>query len=210
MKKIGKKVLNFLKKLGIFVLVTSVIIGILALLYITVDHMFANVFSYIARAVLSNFIVFATIIFLVSKFAIKPNQLLEKAQQDIEKNIKNSELAKTESKEKLSCAQKRMENIDSEVKEILKNSDENAKNAGERILQDANKIAISAKDDTQKAIQNNQHLLKSDIIRRTSNALVEIAKTNIIKELEKNPDLHNKLIDDSIETIILNEQIAEV
>ena len=206
----NNKCLNFIKNFVIAVLVLVAIIAVLAIFYLTVDFLFKGVLSYTARAVLANFIVFATIIFIISKFAIKPNELLEKAQKDIEQSIKKSEQIKLDSQEELSSTQERMKNIEVEVEEIIKNSKETAQNAGAKILDDANKIAISTKEDIKKTIQNNQYLTKNDIIRRTSSALIEIAKTNIINELNKNPQLHDKLIDESIKTISLNGQIEEV
>ena len=206
----NNKCLNFIKNFVIAILVLVAIIAVLAIFYLTVDFLFKGVLSYTARAVLANFIVFATIIFIISKFAIKPNELLEKAQKDIEQSIKKSEQVKLDSQEQLSSTQERMKNIEVEVEEIIKNSKETAQNAGAKILDDANKIAISTKEDIKKTIQNNQYLTKNDIIRRTSSALIEIAKTNIINELNKNPQLHDKLIDESIQTISLNGQIEEV
>ncbi|MBQ9150323.1 hypothetical protein IJX73_05270 [bacterium] len=206
----NNKCLNFIKNFVIAILVLVAIIAVLAIFYLTVDFLFKGVLSYTARAVLANFIVFATIIFIISKFAIKPNELLEKAQKDIEQSIKKSEQVKLDSQEQLSSTQERMKNIEVEVEEIIKNSKETAQNAGAKILDDANKIAISTKEDIKKTIQNNQYLTKNDIVRRTSSALIEIAKTNIINELNKNPQLHDKLIDESIQTISLNGQIEEV
>ena len=206
----NNKCLNFIKNFVIAVLVLVAIIAVLAIFYLTVDFLFKGILSYTSRAVLANFIVFATIIFIISKVAIKPNELLEKAQKDIEQSIKKSEQVKLDSQEQLSSTQERIKNIEVEVEEIIKNSKETAQNAGAKILDDANKIAISTKEDIKKTIQNNQYLTKNDIVRRTSGALIEIAKTNIINELNKNPQLHEKLIDDSIQAISLNGQIEEV
>lgn len=206
----NNKCLDFIKKFVIAILVLVAIIAVLAIFYLTVDFLFKGILSYTSRAVLANFIVFATIIFIVSKVAIKPNEIIEKAQKDIEQSIKKSEQAKLDSQEQLLSTQERMKNIEVEVEEIIKSSKETAQNAGAKILDDANKTALSAKEDIKKTIQNNQYLTKSDIVRRTSNALIEIAKANIINELNKNPQLHDKLIDDSIQTISLNVQIEEV
>lgn len=206
----NSKCLNIIKKIVIAILAILAVIAVLAIFYLTVDFLFKGILSYTSRAVLANFIVFATIIFIISKFAIKPNELLEKAQKDIENSIKKSEQVKLDSQEQLLSTQDRIKNIEVEVEEIIKNSKETAQNAGAKILDDANKIAISTKEDIKKTIQNNQYLTKNDIIRRTSSALIEIAKTNIINELNKNPQLHDKLIDESIQTISLNGQIEEV
>jgi len=210
MKNICSTCLNIVKKLAKVILILLATIALLAALYLSIDYLFKGILSYIARSVLSNFIVFASIIFLVLKFVVRPNKLIEKAQKDVVGNIEKAQQAKLDSEERLVSAQERIKNIEVEIEEIIRNSEKNAQQAGAKILDDAQKVATSAKDDIKKVIQNNQFLLKNDIMRRTSNALLEIAKSNIIKELDRNPQLHDKLIDDSIQAIVLNEQIEEV
>ena len=92
------------------------------------------------------------------------------------------------------------------INAILKKSEENAQNVGEKILQDAEKNAIIVKENAEKVIENNQNLLKNDLIKRATLASVEVAKSHIINELNNNQDLHNKLIDESIEAIIVNTE----
>ena len=48
--------------------------------------------------------------------------------------------------------------------------------------------------------------MKNDLIKRATLASVEVAKSHIINELNNNQDLHNKLIDESIEAIIVNTE----
>ena len=43
--------------------------------------------------------------------------------------------------------------------------------------------------------------MKNDLIKRASLASVEVAKNQILGELEKNSELHDKLIEDSINAL---------
>ena len=201
---------DILTRLNIL-LVIFAIAAFLAAVYFGVDYLFKGIIkSEISRAVLSNFIVFATVIAFVVVKVVKPNEMIEGAQAEIEKTIKNSQEAKTESEERLFVLQEALKNIGAQIDLIFSQSDKNANLAGERILQDAHKTAESIQNDTEKAIENNQSLLKNDLVKRTSNAIIEIAKNQIEKELNNNPELHDKLIEESIEAMALNIQVEEV
>ena len=209
MKNIGAKILNILKKITIAILALVIIGALLFAFYVLVDFAFAKVLSFTARAVLANFIVFASIIFIIANKVVKPSKLLEEEQQNIKEKIEKSEKTKTQSQQDLEATQERIKKIDEEIEAIVKKFENNANQVGKRILQDAKKATVGIEDDTQKTIKNNQIILKNDIIKKTSSALIEIAKNQIIEELNKNPDLHNKLIEESIKTIVLNEQETE-
>ena len=108
--------------------------------------------------------------------------------------------------------QKEARGIKKEINDILKKSEENAQLVGAKIIEDARKTALNVQDNADKTIESNLVLLKNDILKRASLASIEIAKTQIINELNNNTELHNKLIDESIEAIIIdkNEELEEV
>ena len=91
--------------------------------------------------------------------------------------------------------------IEKEIDSILSTSEENAKLVGEKILQDGQKTALVVKENTEKALQNSYTLLKNDLLKKASLASVEVARNHIIDELSRNAELHDKLIEESIEAI---------
>lgn len=164
---------------------------------------FSAILDYISRTNLFNFIIFmAIIIWVVNK--IKVADQLEQSRKDVETVINESSSAKEESLEKLSNIEQSMLHIGEEIDEILSNSENNAKVVGDKILDDAKKSALVIQDNMQKAIQNSRVLLKNDLIKRASLASVEVAKNHIINELNNNHELHDRLIDESIEALALN------
>lgn len=185
---------------------------VLTVIYPGVDFIFKSLLSPLSRAVLSNFILFALIIGLVMKQVVHPKSMLEQAQAVIENEIKDSESAKEASDEELTTIQKSARNVKKEINAILKKSEENARLVGTRILEEAEKTAVVVKENADKAIENSQVLLKNDLIRRASLASVEVAKSHILNELNANSELHNKLIDESIEALVLSvkEEVEEV
>ena len=51
------------------------------------------------------------------------------------------------------------------------------------------------------SVENKKTVLRNDLIKRASTASIEVAKNHIINELNNNYDLHQRLIDESIEAI---------
>lgn len=203
------KVINNFKCIGKFLLKLVVAIAVLGIIYPGVDFVFKNLLSSTSRAVLSNFLLFALIIGLVMKNVVHPKAILEQEQTAIEEEIKNSENAKTNSEERLSSIEESILHIEEEINAIIEKSKENAKLVGEKVVQDAEKTALVVKDNAEKVIENNQNLLRNDLIKRASLASIEIAKNHIINELNNNNELHNKLIDESIEAIVLDTENFE-
>lgn len=163
-------------------------------------EMMDSILNYLARTNLFNFIIFASIIiFLIKKLNVSAK--MEASVDSVKETIEESETAKTESEEKLNNIEESMTHLGDEIDAILAESEERAKLVGAKILDDANKTALVVKDNAEKALDNSRILLKNDLIKRASLASVEIAKSHIIEELEKNSDLHNILIDESIEKI---------
>ncbi len=195
------KFTEILKKAGKGLLILAAIAFVLVTIYLGIDYVLKNFISFTARAVLSNFIVFALIIGFVLKQVIHPQAMLEKEQTAIETQIKDSEKAKEESEVKLSSIENSMSNIEKEIDSILSAGNENAKLIGEKIIQDGEKTALIIKENAEKALQNSYTLLKNDLLLKASLASVEIAKNHILNELSANTELHDKLINESIEAI---------
>jgi F0F1-type ATP synthase membrane subunit b/b' len=162
--------------------------------------MFETVLDYIARTNLFNFIIFAGIIvYLFIKLDVIGG--LNKGAKGVAEKIEESKTAKEESETKLQTIEDKVSHLEDEVNEIIKQSEENAKIVGEQIITDTDKSVENIKSNAIKLVENKTAILKNDIMRRASLASVEVAKDHIINELNNNYDLHNKLIDESIEEI---------
>lgn len=200
-----EKVFNSIKKTlkGILIFLTAlVVIGVsLYLYYYSVNFIFKNILPFASRAVLANFILFGGIIcFVMFKFANAPAQI-EKMQDEIAESIENSKNTKAESETKLSAIEESLTHIEEEIDSILKDSEVNAKLVGDKILDEAQKTALIIQENSGKAIENSRRLLKNELIKRASLASVEVAKARIMEELNKNSELHDRLIDESINLI---------
>ena len=162
--------------------------------------MFATVLDYIARTNLFNFIIFAAVFALIF-WKIDLIGGLEKGRLSIAEKIEDSETKKEEAESNLQTIEDKVTNLENEIEQLVGKSEENANLVGQKIISDANVAAENIKTGTLKLADNKAALLKNDIMRRASLAAVEIARNHIINELMRNHDLHNKLIDESIESI---------
>ena len=162
--------------------------------------MFETVLDYIARTNLFNFIIFAGVFALIF-WKVDLIGGLEKGRQSIAEKIEDSETKKEEAETGLKTIEDKVSNLEDEIDEIVKKSEDNANVVGQKIIAEANKTADNIKSGVVKLTDNRAALLKNDIMRRASLAAVETAKNHIINELMRNHDLHNRLIDESIEAI---------
>ncbi|GEM_PF-1072735 len=200
MKNFIKKVLEFLKSAVKAGLIIGAVLGALCLFYFLADLLLQNKLSLILRVVLENFIIFSVIIAVLYK-TLNVSGKMEDAKQSVEQTVNDSETAKVESEKELSAIEESINHLEDDINSILAESDDRANLVGANILEDAKKAVLVVKDNAEKALENSTLILKNDLIRRAAYASVEVAKAHIIEELEKNKDLHTKLIDESINAI---------
>ena len=162
--------------------------------------MFETFLDYIARTNLFNFIIFAGIIaYLFVKLDVIGG--IQKGTETVAEKIDSSEAAKKDSENSLQTIEDKVSNLEHEVSDIIKKSEFNAESVGKQIISEAGKSAENIKTNTLKLIENRTEVLINDIMRRASLASVEVAKSHIIEQLANNDELHNKLIEESIEAI---------
>ncbi len=162
--------------------------------------MLGSVLDYISRTNLFNFVIFLSIlIFLFKKIDVVG--MLDNMKNVVIENIESSKISKSDSETHLKEIEEKVSHIEEEIDGIIKKSEQNAKLVGEKIIQDANHTVESIKDNSKKLVENKSALLKNDILKRASEASVEVARNHIVNELNNNYDLHQKLIDESLEAL---------
>ena len=141
--------------------------------------MFETVLDYIARTNLFNFIIFAAVFALIF-WKVDLIGGLEKGRMSIAEKIEDSEATKNEAVTGMKTIEDKVSNLESEIDEIVKKSEENAKIVGQKIITEANQTAENIKTGVVKLTENKAALLKNDIMRRASLAAVETAKGSSI------------------------------
>ena len=148
MDKIKTIIVGLLK----FIRALIIVFIVLALIYFGIDYVFKDILPYISRSVLSNFVVFAIVIFCAAKYAVHPVKALEDAQQAVTDSIMESESVKVKSEERLSSIEESINHIEEDIDAILDKSEENARLVGEKVVQDGKKTALVIQENTGKAV----------------------------------------------------------
>ena len=162
--------------------------------------MLGSVLDYISRTNLFNFVIFLSVlIFLFKKIDVVG--MLENMKNAVIENIEASKTSKSESETYLKEIEEKVSHVEEEIDGIIKKSEQNAKLVGEKIIEDANHTVESIKDNSKKLVENKSALLKNDILKRASEASIEVARNHIVNELNNNYDLHQRLIDESLEAL---------
>ena len=162
--------------------------------------MLGAILDYISRTNLFNFIIFFSIIIFICK-KIKLGSKLDDAKQIITERVEDSKSERETSEKNLRNIEDIIAHLSEEIDEILEKSKTNAKLVGEKILEDANVLASGIKENSKKVVENKTALLKNDLLKKASEASIEVAKNHIINELNNNYELHNRLIDESVDAI---------
>jgi len=147
-----------------------------------------------------NFLVLVVVLYFVSRKINLP-LILENIQKEVTRLMDDSIKAKEDAQVGLNSARDSIKNLDMELKAILANGSNNAAIIAAKILEDGRRQADSIKRNTERLINTEEIFIISDLSKMTSMASLEVAKKFIITALEKNPELHNKYINESIEAL---------
>lgn len=162
--------------------------------------MLGAILDYISRTNLFNFIIFFSIIVFICR-KINLGTKLDDAKNVITQRVEDSKTEKENSEKNLKNIEDTVAHLSEEIDEIIEKSKTNAKLVGEKILEDANSLANGIRENSKKLVENKTALLKNDLLRKASEASIEVAKNHIINELNNNYELHNRLIDESVDAI---------
>ena len=162
--------------------------------------MLGAILDYISRTNLFNFIIFFSIIVFICR-KINLGTKLDDAKNVITQRVEDSKTEKENSEKNLKNIEDTVAHLSEEIDEIIEKSKTNAKLVGEKILEDANSLANGIRENSKKLVENKTALLKNDLLKKASEASIEVAKNHIINELNNNYELHNRLIDESVDAI---------
>ncbi len=115
----------------------------------------------------------------------------------IEKSKREKELATKH----LQDAEKSVENLDNEIKEKLDKSKLMAQNVFHEIQDMANKSIEKIEANVDKIINNETRKVNTKLSHSTADSAINLATTKLQEMFAQNPELHNKQINEAIETL---------
>lgn len=139
------------------------------------------------------------LVWIIKKFDLI--DIISKSSQSIKKNIKDSELEKEKSSSNYNNVVKSVENLDSVISEHIKNAERKADDIRNEILLNASKKAEMINDNILKTIISEEKNASSRLISKTVEESTKTAKEKIIKILKEKPEIHQKIIEDSIKKL---------
>lgn len=147
-----------------------------------------------------NFIIFVLLFAIIFKFA-KVGKLISNMQNNVAKVIDDSENSKKDSLKVLKETENIVNNVNSEIKEIIDNAELNAMRLKRKMLADANIMSDNILKNADKANYTKGQKIISELTQQTAIASVELAKKHIISVLEQKPQYHAKFLQDSIDEL---------
>ena len=156
-----------------------------------------NLWNLIVETNTLNFIVLVLILFFVCK-KINLAQMISNLQKNIENNVTDSNLAKTNSEKALKTAEEKMENVENEIETIIEDTKNTAKIVSKNILLHANEQIKTIENNTNKIIENEINKTKKLLSDMTVKTSVTLLKKNLKNNLTKDKNLHQVFIDEAI------------
>lgn len=160
----------------------------------------SHIWNIIVESKTFNFIIFVMLLGLIIK-KVNVAAAISSLQQKIIKIIEDAKKERDDAHGSLLQAEKAVENLDSELKEIVNDAQNSAKVLGEKILNEAQKQIEDIENNAQKVIEAEEKLLISNLAKQTSKQSVETAKSHITKVLAETPTLQEKYINESIDEL---------
>lgn len=158
---------------------------------------FLNFWDIIVKSNTFNFAVLV-LIFAVLFKKLNITDTVEKMKLNIIKAIEDAKQERETAKNKLADAKKSTENLDDEIKERLNDAKLRAENLSAQILDNAENQIQMIKKNLDKIILAEEKTLASNMSEKALKSAIELAKQQVIKALEEQPELHNKFIEESI------------
>lgn len=159
-----------------------------------------EIWKQICESNLFNFVVMILLLaWLVKKFDLGAK--IETGRKKIESTIAESETIKEENLKKLYDAQDSSTKIDEEMLEVFNKAEEKARFVGEKLLEEGKSQTETIKENCKKAIDANIKTVKNEIIKETAEEAMKLAEEHIKSTLERDPNLHQKFIWESIDAI---------
>lgn len=144
-------------------------------------------------------IVFAAILFLVSKLNIKNK--IENIRNEIKSYVENSEQERENAKKELQKINEKIEHLPDEIADIQSSAQRNIKGIEQKIETEIKDKMQDIENNAKRILTLENKKFKSKLSGVLSQASVKLARENAIAQLKDNRELHNKYINDAIEEI---------
>lgn len=160
----------------------------------------SNIWNRLVESNTFNFIIFIALFALIfEKINIKG--IIISLHAKIIKVLEDTDKERVEALEKLTKAEKSVENLAEDLKVIVIDAEKSAETISNKILNEAKNQVETIEANATKIIEAEEKQLIAKLTKTTSVASVETATNNIQSVLTQTPTLHEKFINESIEEL---------
>lgn len=121
--------------------------------------------------------------------------------KDTTDTINNSIETRKEALRNLDDAKSEYARVPQEAKTLKQTAENTLKSLEQKASEDTEKAKLTITNNSEKAINNEASKLISELTKETAEKSISIALTDIQSKLQNDPSLHDKLIENSIDTL---------
>jgi F0F1-type ATP synthase membrane subunit b/b' len=156
-----------------------------------------NLWKFIVETNTFNFFVLL-IVFVILFQKLNIANTIEQLKQDIIKTIEDAKSKREAAKLKLANAKELSNSTNDDVEKRLKDAHSRAEDLSKQIAQSTKSNLELIEKSFNNAIRAEEKKLSAQMSEQVLNQSIKLAKKQIIEALKENPQLHNKLIEESI------------
>lgn len=147
-----------------------------------------------------NFIIMVILLYVILK-KVHLGAAFEKMIDSIKNNIEKSEHTKRKSLETLENSKNKMEKLPEDLAALEKTSGDKIKAFEDKITSNTKKTISDLNSSIARVMEIEEKKISNLITEKTSKDSVNLAKSKIIDLLNKNPELHNQFIQQSLDEL---------
>lgn len=159
-----------------------------------------DIWNFIVHSNAFNFVVMVLLLsWIIKKINLKES--LNVMKNNIINKIENSKSEKESASKILDDAKDQVKNLDTEIKNRLKQAESHGQDLAEKIFKDTELKIKQIENNIEKVIDTEEKTLSANLTKKTVKASVELAVKQVQNILANNPQLHEKFINESIDEI---------
>ena len=154
----------------------------------------------------SNLVNFLVMVFILYKLAAPfVKKMINQAAENTKNIVKESDLKKEEALKRFEDAKEKYENTPQDIDYIVRNANDTLTSLERKSEEDTNKTKKELFSNADKSISSERARIISEITVDTANKSLLTAKENILNMLKEDENLHDRLIEQSIEELELSK-----
>lgn len=157
-------------------------------------------YNYILHSNIINFVIMLCILYAIIK-KVNLGKTFDQSINNVNSNIQKSDSEKEKAQNQLNAAKELFEKLPQDIQTLENNSQDKVKIFTDKIAENTQKTIFELEKNIDRAISIEEKKISNLMSENTSKASVELAKQQIVDLLNKNPELHNQFVMNSLDEL---------